>query len=180
MATRKITKRQEEMIRVNQAGEYGAQQIYKGQLAILGNTEEAPVLQHMKEQEVEHLRAYNRLAVQHDVRPTALQPLWHVAGYALGAATAMLGKKAAHACTIAVEEAIEEHYQEQLRELPEEPQLNEAQAELRRTIHKCYLEETEHKHTAEERGGREAPAYEQLSRAIKGASKLAIWLSSKI
>ena len=180
MAKKEITKQQEAMIRVNQAGEYGAKQIYKGQLAVLGNTDEGPILRHMQEQELEHLQAYNRLAVQHSVRPTVLQPLWHVAGYVLGATTALMGKKAAHACTIAVEETIEEHYLQQMEELSSDTNKSAIQSELHRTIHKCYQEEIEHKHISEEHGGREALAYEHLSKAIKGVSKLAIWLSSKI
>ena len=90
------------MIRVDHAGEYGARRIYEGQLAVLGKSACAPTLKHMHEQELHHLRTFEELMVQNRVRPTVLQPVWHVAGFALGAATALLGEKAAMACTVAV------------------------------------------------------------------------------
>lgn len=176
---KRLSKDQKAMIRVNQAGEYGAARIYSGQLAVLGNTDAGPVLQEMKDQEAQHLKDFNKLAIEHGVQPTVFQPFWHIAGYALGAATALMGEKAAHACTIAVEETIEEHYQDQLDRLQHPEGEPEAQEELRQTVHKCYLEEIEHKHTAEDHGGREAPGYELLTSAVKKASKLAIWLSTR-
>ena len=106
------------MIRVDHAGEFGAQRIYAGQLAVLGNSKEAPALRHMAKQEDEHLAAFEKLIVEKSVRPTALYPLWQLAGYALGAATAALGPKAAMACTVAIEETIVEHYAKQLDSLP--------------------------------------------------------------
>ena len=105
------------MIRVNQAGEYGAKRIYEGQLSILGDTTDGPVLQEMKEHEQVHLDAFNKLMIDKRVRPTALFPIWHIAGFALGAGTARLGKNAAMACTVAVEEVIEEHYEKQIASL---------------------------------------------------------------
>src|SRR3546814_4906889 len=98
------------MLRVDHAGEYGARRIYEGQLAVLGKSACAPTLKHMHAQELVHLRTFEDLLVRHRVRPTLLQPVWHVAGFALGAATALLGEKAAMACTVAVEEVIDEHY----------------------------------------------------------------------
>src|SRR3546814_2861783 len=94
------------MLRVDHAGEYGARRIYEGQLAVLGKSACAPTLKHMHAQELVHLRTFEDLLVRHRVRPTLLQPVWHVAGFALGAATALLGEKAAMACTVAVEEEI--------------------------------------------------------------------------
>ena len=105
------------MIRVDQAGEYGAVRIYEGQLSVLGKSASAPALEHMAEQERRHLDAFNKLIPERRVRPTALLPLWHVAGFALGAGTALLGEKAAHACTVAVEEVIDEHYAGQIARL---------------------------------------------------------------
>src|SRR5258708_5872603 len=96
------------MIRVNHAGEYGAQRIYAGQLAVLGKSSCAPVLESMARQEQAHLDTFSDWMVKRRVRPTLLMPLWHVAGYALGAATALLGEKAAMACTVAVESVIDE------------------------------------------------------------------------
>lgn len=105
------------MIRVDHAGEYGAARIYAGQLALLGNTENGPVLRHMQAQEQRHLLAFEELIGRRRVRPTVLLPLWHLAGYALGAATAALGPRAAMACTVAVEEAIDAHYAGQITAL---------------------------------------------------------------
>merc|ERR1719402_1889137 len=105
------------IIRVDHAGEYGADRIYAGQLAVLGDTEVGPMIKHMWDQEKEHLAAFDRLIPQHRARPTALLPFWHVAGYALGAGSALLGKEGAMACTVAVEACITEHYNDQIRTL---------------------------------------------------------------
>jgi len=161
------------MIRVDQAGEYGAKRIYAGQLAVLGRSRAAPALRRMAEQEQKHLDTFNRLMVERRVRPTLLQPLWHVAGFALGAATALMGEKAAMACTVAVEETIDEHYRRQAAALAaEEP-------ELKDTIEEFREDELEHRATALEHGAKETPGYEPLTFAIKRASRLAIWLSER-
>ena len=118
----------ERMIRVDHAGEYGATRIYAGQLAVLGRGNKGDILRHMLDQETVHLKTFSGLISQRRVRPTALLPLWNLAGFALGAATAMLGEKAAMACTVAVEEAIDEHYAAQAAALGEE------EAPLRATI----------------------------------------------
>lgn len=166
------------MIRVNQAGEYGATRIYAGQLAILKGTPVDETLTEMATQEAEHLKEFNRLIIEHQVRPTILQPLWHVGGYALGMITALMGEKAAHACTIAVEEVIDEHYQGQLEQLNTCPlPLN---APLTKLIEECRQDELAHKETAIELGGREAPAFTLLTSAVKAISRTAIWLSSRI
>ena len=101
------------ILRVDHAGETAAAKIYDGQLAVLKNTPVGPTIQHMKDQEEEHLDTFNRLLVENDTRPTALLPLWNVMGYGLGVASALMGEKAAMACTIAVEEVIGEHYAKQ-------------------------------------------------------------------
>jgi ubiquinone biosynthesis monooxygenase Coq7 len=161
------------MIRVDQAGEYGAARIYAGQLAVLGRTRAAPTLRRMAEQEQRHLDEFNRLMIERRVRPTLLQPLWHVAGFALGAATAMLGEKAAMACTVAVEETIDAHYRRQGERLgDDEPKLKD-------TIEEFREDELEHRTTALEHGAKEAPGYAPLTAAIKGASRIAIWLSER-
>ena len=108
------------------------------------------------------------------VRPTALSPLWGLAGFALGAATALMGEKAAMACTVAVEETIEEHYATQAAALGDD------EAELRTTIEKFRADEIAHKNEALAAGAEEAPAYETLTAAIKAGSRLAIWLSTRI
>jgi 3-demethoxyubiquinol 3-hydroxylase len=164
------------MIRVNQAGEYGAKRIYAGQLAVLGNTSCGDVLRHMAEQEQEHLDAFNRMVRERRVRPTALMPIWHVAGFALGAATALLGEKAAMACTVAVESVINDHYgeqEEQLAQRGDEP-------ELLSLVKRFRAEEMEHHDTAMERGAQQAPAYQLLHDVISLKTRLAIWLSTRI
>ena len=165
----------ERIIRVDQAGEYGAKRIYEGQLAVLGGTPDEPVLREMAETEKIHLETFNKLMVERQVRPTALAPLWHVAGFALGAGTALMGREAAMACTVAVEEVIEEHYAGQAAQLAEEDE-----PELLATVEKFRDEELEHKETALAEGAEEAPAYRVLSAAVKTGSRLAIWLSERV
>jgi ubiquinone biosynthesis monooxygenase Coq7 len=136
----------ERMIRVDQAGEYGAKRSDEGQLAVLGRRPEAAAIRHMAAQEQRHLDAFDALVPARRVRPTALQPLWHVAGYALGAASALLGKEAAMACTVAVETVIEEHYARQAAALgPEE-------ASLKALIEEARADENQHRATAEAHG----------------------------
>jgi len=162
------------MIRVDHAGEYGAARIYAGQLAVLGRSQAAPAIRRMAEQEERHLAAFDKLVVERRVRPTALSPLWHVAGWALGAATAVLGERAAMACTVAVETVIDEHYAGQIAQLgTSEPALAASLEEFRQN-------EIEHRDTALSQGAEEAPAYELLSAAIKAGSRLAIWLSTRV
>lgn len=168
------------MIRVNQAGEYGATRIYAGQLAILKGTPAEETLTEMAAQEQEHLRKFNRLIIEHQVRPTILQPLWHVGGYALGMITAMMGEKAAHACTIAVEEVIDEHYQGQLKQLAPTSKMFPLHTPLANLIEECRQDEVAHKETAIELGGRDAPAFSFLTTTVKTISRTAIWLSSRI
>jgi ubiquinone biosynthesis monooxygenase Coq7 len=162
------------MIRVDHAGEYGARRIYEGQLAVLGDTPEAAPIRRMAEQEQRHLDAFDKLVVERRVRPTALAPLWHAAGFALGAATALLGPRAAMACTEAVESVIDEHYARQAERLgADEPALRAAIEEFR-------ADEIEHKETAIAHGAADAPAHEALTTAIKAGTRLAIWLSTRV
>ena len=168
----------ERLIRVDQAGEFGAVRIYEGQLAALrwtgrANSEAGRKIAAMARAEREHNKVFDRLLSERRVRPTALQPLWSVAGFALGAATALMGDKAAMACTVAIEETIDEHYAQQAAALGDD------EAELRGTIEKFRAEEIEHKDTALAAGAEQAPAYEALTGAIKAGSRLAIWLSTR-
>ena len=163
----------ERVIRVDQAGEYGARRIYEGQLAVLKHGPDRSAVEHMAEQEGRHLAAFDRLLGDRRVRPTALQPIWHVAGFALGAATALLGPKAAMACTVAVEEVIDEHYRRQGEALPE------SEGELKETIESFRREELEHRDTGLAHGAEEAVAYPLLTGAIKTGSRLAIWLAER-
>ena len=164
----------ERILRVDHAGEYGAVRIYEGQLAVLGARGAGAVIRRMAAQEQRHLDAFNRLLPQRQVRPTVLSPLWHVAGFALGAATALMGERAAMACTVAVEDVIDEHYAGQIAALGErEPELKTMIAEFRR-------EEIAHRDEGLAHGAEQAPGYEVLSAAIKAGSRLAIWLSTRI
>jgi len=164
----------ERMIRVDHAGEFGARRIYEGQLAVLGNSAEGETIRHMKEQEDRHLDAFEKMVVERGVRPTVLHPVWNIAGFALGAGTALLGPKAAMACTIAVEEVIDEHYAKQAE------QLGDDENALRETIERFRAEELEHRDTAIDHGGEEAAGYPVLRRLIQAGSRTAIWLSERI
>lgn len=164
----------ESMVRVDHAGEYGATRIYDGQLAVLGRSRARDAIRRMAEQEQRHLAAFDELMRSHRARPTALSPLWHAAGYALGAATALLGEHAAMACTVAVEEVIDEHYASQTE------RLGDADPKLTETIIQFRADELAHRDTAIEHGATETLGYDLLSAAIKAGSRLAIWLSTRI
>lgn len=160
-------------IRVDQAGELGAVRIYQGQLAVLGRGPVADVIREMAAKEQEHLARFDTLVADRNVRPTILAPLWNVAGFALGAATALLGEKAAMACTAAVEEVITEHYDRQAE------QLDDDEADLRSVIAEFRADEEVHRQTALEHGAEDAPGHLLLTEVIKRGSRLAIWLSER-
>jgi len=165
----------ESMLRVNQAGEYGATRIYAGQLAVLGRSSAAAhQIARMAAQEQRHLARFDKMMADRRVRPTALQPLWSVAGFALGAATAMISEKAAMACTDAVETEIDKHYSEQLAALGDDD------PEFAADIRDFQAEELEHRETAREHGSQEAVAYPLLTAAIRAGCRLAIELSKRI
>ena len=163
-------------IRVDHAGEYGAKRIYSGQIAVFKmkkDTETVKLIQHMKEQEDVHFEYFDQAIVKNQVRPTIMQPIWNVAGFALGAVTALMGKKAAMACTVAVEEVIDEHYQNQLDKL-------QNCDDLKDNIEKFRQEELEHRDIGLEHNAEDLTFYKTLSFLIKKASKAAILISSKI
>jgi len=163
------------MLRVDQAGEYGATRIYAGQLAVLrSNCPEAKLVARMAAQEERHLKRFNALMAERGVRPTVLQPLWNVAGFALGAATALISESAALACTDAVETEIAKHYSKQLAELGDQD------PELAADIADFQADELEHRDTAREAGAMNAPAYPLLTAAIRAGCKVAIGLSKRI
>ena len=163
------------MLRVDQAGEYGATRIYAGQLAVMGDrAPHAGEIAHMAEQEAAHRQKFDALIAQRGVRPTALQPVWSVAGYALGAATALIGPKAAMACTAAIETEIDRHYTQQLEELGDED------PELAAMIREFRDDERAHKEAAIAAGAEQAPAYPLLSGAIRLGCRMAIRLSERI
>ncbi len=164
----------ERMIRVDHAGEYGAARIYAGQLAVLGRGPKGDLLRHMKAQEQVHLDTFSRLIAQRRVRPTALLPFWNIAGFALGAVTAAMGEKAAMACTVAVEETIDEHYSAQSASLGED------EAALRDTIETFRAEELEHRDIGLENGAEQAFAYRLLTQVIKAGCRVAIKVSEAV
>jgi ubiquinone biosynthesis monooxygenase Coq7 len=162
------------MIRVDHAGEYGAVRIYDGQLAVIGRGRARDEIRRMAEQEKRHLAAFDEMMRRRNVRPTALQPLWHLAGFALGAGTALLGERAAMACTVAVEEVIDEHYARQAE------RLGSADPALDETVRSFRADELRHRAVALEHGATEAVGYDLIAGAIKAGSRLAIWLSTRI
>jgi ubiquinone biosynthesis monooxygenase Coq7 len=167
-----------EMLRVDHAGEYGAVQIYRGQRAIFdriaSRADVAERLKDMEDGEAAHLKTFDRLLAERGVRPTLLSPLWNAAGFALGAATALMGEKAAMAATAAVEDVIEKHYAAQAEELQAtEPVLAATVAEFRE-------DELGHKATAQAHGAEEAPGYPLMRVLIKAGCLAAIRLSEKI
>ncbi len=166
-----------EMIRVDHAGEYGAVQIYRGQKAIFdrvaAKSRAAKIIAEMEAGEQEHLKTFDRLLAQRNVRPTLMAPIWRIAGFGLGAATALMGERAAHACTEAVEEVIEEHYGRQSSHLNDD-------AELKRIVDKFRADEIAHKDKAVAEGARSAPGYGALSAVIKLGCRVAIRVSEKI
>jgi ubiquinone biosynthesis monooxygenase Coq7 len=168
----------ESMIRVDHAGEYGAVRIYEGQLAVLrrrkGAAASVETIEHMAAQEQRHLKAFDKLVNERRVRPTALEPVWRIAGFALGAATAALGEKAAFACTAAVEEVIDEHYAAQIATLEGQDE------DLKATVEDFRADEAAHRDTAIAQGAEQAPGYKFLSEAIKASCRIAIKLSERI
>jgi ubiquinone biosynthesis monooxygenase Coq7 len=167
-----------EMLRVDHAGEYGAVQIYRGQRAVFdrieGKAHAARVIADMEAGEAEHLKTFDRMIAERGVRPTAMAPLWRVMGFGLGAATALMGERAAHACTEAVEEVIEEHYGRQSQALAG------VDAELKHVVDRFREDEIAHKDTAIEQGARDAFGYSVLSAVIKAGCRAAIRISEKV
>ena len=165
----------EEIIRVDHAGEYGATRIYDGQIAVFGKDSKiGKTIQHMADQEQEHIEKFNELLIEKRVRPTALLPVWNIAGFALGAGTALMGEKAAMACTVAVEKVIGEHYREQQNLLEDD------EKELKKTIAKFEKDELEHHDIGLEHDAENAPGYKVMTKVIEIGCKAAIAISKKI
>ena len=163
------------MLRVDQAGEYGATRIYAGQLAVLRrNSPASKLVARMAAQEARHLERFDSLMAQRGVRPTLLQPVWDVAGFALGAATALLSEEAAMACTDAVETEIDRHYGQQLADLGDDD------PELAADIRQFREQELEHRNSAREAGATRAIGYPILTAAIRAGCRVAIGLSKRI
>lgn len=167
----------ESIIRVDHAGELGADRIYAGQMAILGHTEKGPLIQHMWDQEKRHKATFEELIRKHRVRPTVMVPIWNVAGFVLGAGSALMGEKAAMACTVAVETVIVDHYNDQLRMLMQDPDIDK---ELMDTIKKFRDEEQEHHDTGIDHGAEQAPFYKVFTEVVKLGCKTAIAISKVV
>lgn len=175
-------KKLQEIIRVNHAGEMGAKVIYDGQIAALKLKRDADTLkivQHMKEQEDVHFEYFDKQIKTNQLRPTIMQPVWKVGGFALGFITAMLDKKAAMVCTAAVEEVIDEHYQKQINEISVEGD-DEKLGELKNQIEKFRQEELEHRDIAYENHAANLKYFTPLSAFIKATTRFAIAVSKKI
>ena len=174
MEKKEIKKLTDSIIRVNHAGEYGAEKIYRGQKAILKNLPLEKEINKMLEEERKHLKKFNDLVVKRNVRPTLLMPLWNIGGYSMGIVTAVLGKKSTMTCTEAVEEVICEHYKNQ------EKILKNIDKELYAIVKKFHKDEEKHKIKAKELGSGENLGHKILKKSIKGITKIAIKLSEKI
>lgn len=161
-------------IRVDHAGEYGVRRLYEGQLAVLGRQAEGVSIRRAAEQEAVHLRTLERMMVQRRVRPTALFPLWHVAGFALGAASALMGSRAATACAAAAEEEMDRHYARQTATLGDD------EADLRETIDSFRAEEGTSRGSGRAHAADSAPGYPLMRRAVGAGCRLAIWLSERV
>ena len=175
-----MDERIQQMIRVDHAGEHGATRIYDGQLAVFGwqKDKQATVklIEHMAEQEQAHLSYFDEQIIARDVRPTVFSPFWDMAGFALGAASALMGEKAAMACTAAVETEIDAHYAQQLAEL----EAADIAPDLRAKIEAFRADEAEHRETALAEGAAQAPAYPLMSQLIRMGCRAAIKVSEKL
>ena len=174
--TSKNDKQIEQMIRVNQAGEFGAKRIYEGQLVVLKNDKKYKIIKRMADQEEEHLKTFNKMMVEKGVRPTLLSPLWNIGGFVLGATTAFISTEAAMACTVAVEEVIDKHYESQKLLLRKKKK----EKKLLKTIEKFRLQELEHKNIALKNDAEKTKNYRNLTRGIKVITSMAIFLSKRI
>ncbi|MBN8529794.1 MAG: demethoxyubiquinone hydroxylase family protein [Caulobacterales bacterium] len=171
-------RRMAEILRVDHAGEYAAVQIYRAQRAVFqgrsGRETISADMAEMEAQEQVHLDRFNALLNERQVRPTAMTPIWRLAASALGAGTALMGEKAAHACTEAVEAVIEEHYADQVAEV------SESDPDLAAELERFRLEELQHHDHAVEHGSRDAPGHRLLSAVIKVGCRAAIKISEKV
>ncbi|MBM3490930.1 MAG: demethoxyubiquinone hydroxylase family protein [Alphaproteobacteria bacterium] len=164
----------ERLVRVDHAGEYGARQIYRGQLAILRGRPSGAVIARMAEAEAAHLAAFERLLAERRVRPTLLHPLWRAVGFLAGAGSALVSERAAMALTVGVEQAIDRHYARQAERLPA------GEAELKALLLEFRAEELRHRDIALEHGAAELPGYALFRRAAGAGTRAAIWLSERL
>ena len=175
---KKTNKRVQEFIRVDHAGERGAVKIYEGQLlalnTIVKNESLKKTIEDMKEHEIEHCQFFEKEIKKRNIEPTKFLPLWDLLGVGLGFGSTLLGKKAAMLCTASVEEVIDEHYLNQIK------QLDSSESKLKKKIIKFREDELSHKDIAYEKGATKEGPYSLLDKIIKTGSKIAINISEKI
>lgn len=171
-------RRRAEILRVDHAGEYAAVHIYRAQRAVFegraGKATIAADMGEMQAQEAVHLARFEALLNEERVRPTLMTPVWRLAALSLGAGTALMGEKAAHACTEAVESVIEAHYADQITELQDRDPALAAELSVFRD------EELAHHDHAVGQGSREAPGYRLLSAVIRAGCRAAIKVSERV
>ncbi|KAK4048077.1 ubiquinone biosynthesis monooxygenase Coq7 [Microbotryomycetes sp. JL221] len=174
----------EEIIRVDQAGEVGANYIYQGQHAVFKRRRDkrvADIVQNMWDGEKKHIATFDKLITQHGIRPTALYPFWKAAGWALGAGTALMGKRAAMACTEAIETVIGEHYHSQIKELERiMPQNHPSMPLLKQILAEFRDDELDHLDTAIANESQQTPQYALLSALIATGCRVAIATTKKV
>lgn len=163
------------IIRVNHAGEFGAMRIYQGQIEYTNNPKDKEIIKQMLRQELEHLEYFEEKII-HGIRPTIFMPIWHMAGYILGMISAKLSNSTAMLVTESVEEVIEQHYDQQIKYL----QQTGEDSLLLTKLKKFQQDEVEHKHIAIDYGSRASPFYGFIAKTIKGACKVAIFISKKL
>ena len=171
-------KKVEEFIRVDHAGERGAIKIYEGQLlalnTVIKNDKLKKIIEEMKEHEKEHCNYFENEIKKRNIKPTKFLPLWDILGVGLGFGSTILGKKAAMLCTASVEEVIDEHYSNQIKELKND------EKKLKEKIIKFREDELHHKDIAYKEGATKKGVYSILDKIIKTGSKIAINISEKI
>jgi len=174
---KKFKKKVDEIIRVNHAGEYGAQRIYSGQLRFSKKNNLKAKLKKIIEEEYEHYDYFNKAMIKNRTRPTLMSPLWHHGGYLLGVITSFMGEKYVHACTEAVEEVIVEHYEDQIRYLEKEG----IEKSMLKKIRKFQADEDSHKNDAISSNIENKSSNARLFKALtKNLTRIAIEISKKI
>ncbi len=166
----------EEIMRVNHAGEFGAQKIYYGQLKFTKNIKDKIIIKEMLEQELEHLHFFENEIKHKQLRPTLLLPMWDIFGYMLGAVSGILGNRAAMVVTESVEEVIIEHYQEQIDHLSVHDKTNP----LLGKIIKFQSDEAEHIEIAVKNDSRKSMLRSPISKLVQAVCHSAIMLSKKL
>ena len=171
----KNKKKIDEIIRVNHAGEYGAQVIYKSQIRFSKSNLLKEELRRISSEEKVHLEYFEQQMLSNRTRPTIMQPLWRLGGTALGIVSSLLGEKYVHACTEAIESTIVDHYQQQIKYLKK----NKIKNDLRKNIMKFCEEENQHKLNSQKQNYNQQGTF-LFKTVAKNITKLAIKISKKL